>query len=520
MDHNKTTRAGAAHHVGRAAGLVALLCVTSLAHADAWFDAGDSALRHDLQYLVDSGVIDMPVTAWPIPSADIAWALENVKKNGAHSPGQLAAIRRMKGRLSEFTRDSTHLSSHLYGAGNPQVLRAFENTPREEAEIGGSVGASGKRFSGRLSVAYVTDPDDDKSVRPDGTYGSARLGNWLLTAGALDRWWGPGWDGSLILSNNARPVPAIALDRESSQAFESKWLNWIGPWRLTTFMGQMEEEREDLDHPLLFGMRLTFRPFGNIQFGSVRPFRGIEFALERTAQWCGEGLPCDWDAFWNVLTGNDNAGETVDPEDEPGNQLAGWSLRWASPFKGFPVAFYRQKTGETIDLDSPLPRRTLDLLGVEVWGSTQSGWSWRAHAEYADSACSEPAGETEPAFDCAYNHSLFNVEGYRYRGHPVGHSMDGDGLSYTLGLQLLAPRQWSGSLLIRRADLNRGGAEPDARNTVAQEAVDLWNVEVGVALPLEHADVRLGLGYDDTTAVATDEQDQVVRGFIDVRYRF
>jgi hypothetical protein len=84
----------------------------------------------------------------------------------------------------------------------------------------------------------------------------------------------------------------------------------------------------------------------------------------------------------------------------------------------------------------------------------------------------------------------------------------------------LAPRQWSGSLLIRRADLNRGGAEPDARNTVAQEAVDLWNVEIGVALPLEHADIRLGLGYDDTTVVATDEQDQVVRGFIDVRYRF
>jgi hypothetical protein len=500
--------------------ILVALCSASLAHADAWLDAGDSALRHDLQYLVDSGLIDIPLTAWPIPSADVAWALERSAGIKDLSSGQRAAVSRIRQRLAAYQRDAVRFSAHASAAAEPILLRTFENTPREEGEIGITLSGSSRHFSGRAAAQWVVDPDDEKEFRFDGSYGSVRLGNWLLSAMALDRWWGPGWDGSLLLSNNARPIPALAIDRESSEAFATPWLNWIGPWRLTTFMGQMEEEREDLDHPLLFGMRITLRPLGNIQFGSVRPFRGIEFALERTAQWCGEGLPCDWDAFWNVLTGNDNAGETVDPEDEPGNQLAGWSLRWASPFKGFPVAFYRQKTGETIDLDSPLPRRTLDLLGVEVWGSTQSGWSWRAHAEYADSACSEPAGETEPAFDCAYNHSLFNVEGYRYRGHPVGHSMDGDGLSYTLGLQLLAPRQWSGSLLIRRADLNRGGAEPDARNTVAQEAVDLWNVEVGVALPLEHADVRLGLGYDDTTAVATDEQDQVVRGFIDVRYRF
>ena len=30
-----------------------------------------------------------------------------------------------------------------------------------------------------------------------------------LRLSVTDRWWGPGWDGSLILSNNARPIPAI-----------------------------------------------------------------------------------------------------------------------------------------------------------------------------------------------------------------------------------------------------------------------------------------------------------------------
>lgn len=516
----QTTRPTASGRVCALALLAVFLSHTPPAHADAWLDAGDPALRHDIQFLVDTGAIDLPLTAWPIPSADVAWALEDIADRSKLSAGQLGAIRRIKRRLAIFSHDGVRLSAHVSGAGNPEVLRGFEDTPREEGEIGASLGASSKHFSGRLSVAYVVDPDDDKSVRLDGTYGTARLGNWLFTAGALDRWWGPGWEGSLLLSNNARPVPAFSIDRESSKGFESPWLSWIGPWRLSTFMGQMEEEREDRDHPLLFGMRITARPFGNLRVGSVHPLRGIEFSLERTAQWCGEDLPCDWEAFWNVFAGNDNAGETVDPENEPGNQLAGWSLRWSSPFEHFPVAFYRQKTGETIALDSPLPRRTLDLLGLEVWGATDSGWSWRAHAEYADTACSELAGETEPTFDCAYNNALFDVEGYRYRGRPLGHSMDGDGRSYTVGLNVAGADRWTGMVLLRKADLNRGGTVPDTLNTVAPEPVELWSLELSANLPLADADLALGLGYDRSTIELTDEKDTTFRGFLTYQYRF
>ncbi len=46
-----------------------------------------------------------------------------------------------------------------------------------------------------------------------------RLGNWNISAGAIDRWWGPGWEGSLILSNNARPVPSIGIDRNEARPF-------------------------------------------------------------------------------------------------------------------------------------------------------------------------------------------------------------------------------------------------------------------------------------------------------------
>ncbi len=48
----------------------------------------------------------------------------------------------------------------------------------------------------------------DANCAPDGSYLGVNVGNFMLSAGYIERWWGPGWDGSLILSTNARPIPA------------------------------------------------------------------------------------------------------------------------------------------------------------------------------------------------------------------------------------------------------------------------------------------------------------------------
>lgn len=521
MSATLTTRTTDIGRVFPLALFAILLSLTSVVRADAWFDAGDSALRHDLQLLVDSGVIDVPVTAWPIPSADVAWAIENASNTESLSAGERAALQRLKSRLAVFTRSAVRATAHVSGAAKPILLRTFENTPREEGEIGATLSGATEHFSGRAAVQWVVDPDDEKQLRFDGSYGSVRLGNWLLSATALDRWWGPGWDDSLILSNNARPIPSISLDRESSQPFESKWLSWIGPWRLTTFMGRMEEEREDIDHPLFFGFRVTARPFGNVQFGSVRPFRGLELAFERTAQWCGEGLPCDFSAFWNVFTGNDNANENVNPEDEPGNQLAGFTMRWTSPIGNAPYAIYWQRTGESFSLEAPpRARRNLELVGLEIWGARDSGTSWRLHVEYAGTACGDQDGFPAPYFDCAYNSGIFNVEGYRYRGRAIGASTDGDGRTYTLGLQLTTASEISGSLLLRSAELNRCCLVPDTRNTVALGPVDLYNLETSASLPTKFGDLKVGLGFDYATDQLTDLLERSVRGFAELRYQF
>jgi hypothetical protein len=478
--------------------LLLSLCVTEMALAgEPWIRPGDVQIRHDLELLVDEGVINLPMSAWPIAASDLAAALARVGKqsskgpspasagtggNRGLTPAQAAAVR----RLGRYAREGQpELAAELRLAARPEELRTFADVPREQGEITAwASGFFGDRWGGRLQAHAVTDPADGDWFRLDGSYLAGKFGNWIVTVGALDRWWGSGWEGSLILSNNARPMPAISVDRAVSDPFETKWLSWIGPWRLTTFMGYMDGDRQDYDHPLFFGFRI-----------SARPLQGLEISLERTAQWCGDGRSCTWDDFWNLWWGNDNAGENVAPEDEPGNQLAGWDIRWASPIGDWPYALYAQHTGETIDNKIPRPYRSLELAGLEIWGDTESAASWRLSLEWALTRC----GGTENGqklWDCAYNNNVFNVEGYRYYDRVVGHSMDGDGEMYSARFTHVAAAGTSWGALVRLSEINQGGEVPDTRHSIAPGPEQWLSLDLSYRRPMSSGWIEGGVGAD------------------------
>jgi len=483
-----------------------LLTVASLHAAEPWIAPGDLQVRHDIQLLADSGLIDLPVTYWPIATSDLAHALDaylsrSHTRESTPTPAQQLAIQ----RLRRIAREGTPtLGLEVSGAGRPTTLRTFEDTPREEGELTGyAAGFFGKRFGGRLEVTAVVDPDDDKSVRLDGSYAAMKLGNWIVTAGAQERWWGSGWEGSLILSTNARPVPALALDRAVSKPFQSKWLSWIGPWRLTTFVGQMEGDRDDYDHPVLWGMRV-----------SARPLEGLELSIDRTAQLCGEGRSCTLDDFWNMFTGNDNQGENVAAEDEPGNQLASYEIRWASPIGDGNYAAYFQHTGESIDNNIPRPYRSLDLVGIELWGdASSSGASWRTVFEWAQTRC----GGTENGqklWDCAYNNGIFNPDGYRYYGRPLGHAMDGDGQMYSARFVRLDAAANTLSAVARYTMVNEGGVVPDTRHSIAPGPEDWISLDLTYRRPLWNGWIEGGVGVDQRDAKWQDSESTLPRAWI------
>jgi hypothetical protein len=467
--------------------LIAGLATTVARAGEPWIAPGNLQARHDIELLVDSGVIELPITYWPIATSDLANALSPVDRRSGEgsrlSLAQQMAMTRLRRIASE---GHPTLGFELSAAARPTTLRTFEDTPREEGELSLHVaGFLGSRYGGRLEVTAAADPDDDKAFRLDGSYGAVKLGNWIVTLGAQERWWGPGWEGSLIMSTNARPVPAIALDRAVSEPFESKWLRWIGPWRLTTFMGRMDGDREDYDHPLLWGMRV-----------SARPLEGLELSIDRAAQWCGEGRSCDWDDFWNLLSGNDNAGENVAAEDEPGNQLASYEIRWASPIGDGNYAGYFQHTGESIDNQVPRPYRTLDLGGLEFWGhGSTSGASWRTVLEYARTRCGGTQ-DGQRLWDCAYNNGIFDPDGYRFYGRPVGHAMDGDGEMYSARWVHVDAAARTLSAVARFTKINDGGGEPDTRHSIAPGPEEWISLDVTYKHVLGPGWIEGGLGVD------------------------
>jgi hypothetical protein len=492
--------------------LVWLALVAPARAVDPWAQPGDLALRDDLQILADAGMLGSPLTTWPIPWASIEAELNAGSRDSSVPASAEAALRRTRARL-DAVKESTGIELETTAAANSSQrwFRTFENKPREQAELTAAASWLGERFAGRLQGTYASDPDDDKEWRLDGSYVAVVLGNHILSGGKIDRWWGPGWDGGLIFSTNSRPVPALSLERNRALAFESKWLRWIGPWSYSLVYGRLDDDRVVNDANLL-GFRVTFRPLQKLEIG-----------LTRTAQWCGDGRPCDLDSLWDLIKGDDNQGsEGIDLDNEPGNQLAGIDLRWASPLGDLPYALYTQWVAE--DEASGTPSRWIAQFGTEVWGQLDWGWlngNYRLHVEYADTATSFYKDTIK--FDVAYEHYIYQT-GYRYRGRSIGHAMDNDGQMMTIGAVLVEPDGATWNAAIRWARVNRGGLIPN-RNTVSQDEHDVRLFELTRRQQLlvfgrDYGTLMAGAGYYYSENKTIGGDDDSVRGFLQWTWDF
>lgn len=452
------------------------------AQADSgWIEVRDTAVRADLQFLADEGVLTIPLNTWPMPTAVVRDALDaaGVRGSSLNDADITDTLSRVRRWLERDASDGLRFGSYAAGSDTPR-LRELASPWREGAEFGGSAESVGDRVSGRLEVSGTRARGGEESLRVDGSHLSGELAGWVISANLLDRHWGPSFESSLILSDNARPMPALMLDRASAKPFETKWLSWIGPWRATLLAARMEGERVDVDRPLFLGARLEIQP---------QPWLNIGFS--RTAQACGRGRPCNLTTLKDLLLGNDNVGIDATSATEPGNQMAGFDVRIRSPWAGIPIAVYSQMIGE--DESGYLPVKYLGQFGVETWRVLPGGGHLRAFLEYADPTCS--FNRPEPRFNCAYVQGVFNREGYRYRGRSIGHTADGDAEIWSAGLRWQTPRSDEWNAHLRTGTLNRDGGV-DARNTVSAVAADYSSASIGWRGARGWGDLQVQLGVE------------------------
>ena len=478
--------------------LIALLG-SSAVWADPQINAGDAELRHDLEYLADRRLISIPITTWPISWAEVSQAIESIDSSRVTSANTQMVIARLQRRLGRAVQMTYPLlASRASVSDGEYSLRGFRTVPRGRAELDGSLEYVGKSFAGKIQVTAVGTPQDGDDFRLDGSYAAYIWNNVAFTAGYQDRWWGPGQTGSLILSNNSRPIPGLSVKRHVALQSNHRFLRWMGPWTAQAFAGQLESDRF-VSRPYLLGARVV-----------IKPFRSLELGVSRTAQWGGEGRPTSFESLINLIRGRDNVGDGISRDEEPGNQLAGFDGRFSSRVLGHPVTLYGQMIGE--DEAGGFPSRFLGQFGVSTsmplnWGTS----SLRLNMEYSDTACQ--FYDSEPRFNCAYNSDIYRT-GYRYRGQSLAHSTDGDARQFALLATLNTAGQHNWSASLRMGELNRGGITPELENPLSPEPVDFLEVNINHSRPLFLGKLDIGVGYRQRELQSNGQSDSGANVFV------
>lgn len=300
--------------------------------------------------------------------------------------------------------------------------------------------------------------DRDTDLIMKRAYGVVDFWGLQLQLGKDSQWWGPGYHGAILLSNNAEPLTMLRLT--NPQPVLLPWIfKYLGLFRFAVFATKLEKERGDFPEPYLWGMRLNFKP---------HPY--LELGLKRTAILGGKGRSKSLATWWNSFTGK---GEN-ETGSGAGDQRAGGDLKITLPFKLQPLQLYLEAAGE--DEAGGLPCKWAYLGGVylpKIAVLERVG----LRVEYSTTY-------VEGAPNVWYNHGTYTA-GYTYKGRIIGHHIGTDSKDIFVELSYLIPER-DGRIAISydREEHNLSGTVREKKDDLSLIA----NLEL-------MRDIRLRLSY-------------------------
>jgi hypothetical protein len=376
--------------------------------ASPWVDTEDLWLRADIERLSRAGLIDLPINSYPLMWSGIMEQLNGVEPRKIQSNLVDAYFRISKAGHRALDYGSTQ-TVQLAAMSERIPIRHYGDQLPNQDGLQFTWQATGANFAYKLRF----NKSANHELAYDNSYLATTLGNWALILGAVDKWWGPGWNSSVILSNNARPTPGLMLQRNYSDPYSLPVLRRLGPWTASAFISELDDDRHIKDAKLL-GFTFGFKPTPE-----------LEINLRRTMQWGGEGRPESIDNLVKLLLGNaDNCDTQACRLEEPGNQLAAIDISWYLPLIG--SSLYVQTVGE--DEAGYMPSRssrqygiTRDIAGLGFNGSIFLEFDNTTTVTYSSH------------YNILYNHSIYRT-GYRYQGRAIGATWDNDSKLVSIGM--------------------------------------------------------------------------------------
>lgn len=247
--------------------------------------------------------------------------------------------------------------------------------------------------------------DNRQDFEAETFYAKLSLWNIEVEAGRDTLWWGPGYHGAMLLSDNAYPLNLVKIG--SAHPFSLPWeYEQLGKWNIDFFVARLEQKRE-YPHTRLAGLRLEYAPCGYFNVG-----------LSRTALFGGKGRPhLDAGDYWDIFTAFGKNELSQDPSRNLSDQKAAVDFMLNIPWYERPFAFctnlqfYGEWAGE--DKFAPWENEAPGYLAGLLISDIFKIYALDFRTEYAHNSATW------------YTHGLY-TSGYRYKGNVFGHHMAGD----------------------------------------------------------------------------------------------
>ena len=239
--------------------------------------------------------------------------------------------------------------------------------------------------------------------------------NIALEAGRGTQWWGPGYHGSLLLTNHAFPLDMIKLG--SDQPFRLPWmLQSLGEWKINSFLTQLEKNR-DFSRAKIFGLRVSWLPAAWLEIG-----------LTRLTQFNGEGRDQSFPGI--IFDAYTNEANQAGEQDVNEQAMVDFRARvprvpYLSPFPAG-IQIYGELGTEDKWSELPIPSRAAVLGGLYI-PQVFTGDTLDLRIEFADTDL--PRQRHAELSEVWYNNGIY-TSGMRYKGFPIGHHMGTDGIDF------------------------------------------------------------------------------------------
>ena len=442
------------------------------AYAQQWAPVGDPGLRRDVELLKTYDIIHGPVNTWPMSWRQII-ANINVSADQSYPAHIMRAIERIRTKMPHKGLRASAIARYT---NEPSLVRGFGDTAQSDMDLTLSAGITEEKIEANVLFNYIDHVSGD-NVNLDGSYIATNIGNWSLYAGAIDRWWGPGQDNTLLLSSNARPMLSAGFRRINPKSFKKKWLNWIGPWTWDMFLTNMGKNRH-VPNTLMVGMRLGIEPFNNFEVG-----------LSRTLQLCGKNRPCGPNMWARALIAIGDLDNTI-TDYEPGNQLASIDIAHSITLGDKSLRIYAEGTAE--DIEFAIPYQYSRLIGATLTAPVgESGENLSFNIELSDSGDVLAWLIGDRRDGVMYGHTIYKT-GHRYDGRTLGHSFDNDSKLASLAVTYTKSDGEFYRISIRTATLNW---DDTSRNIVSAERQKYQSFEFFASKRFEfgHLDAKMNI---------------------------